>query len=424
MLASGSPWQARKVGHATIEEGVRKVLLTYWNTAAFLSLYGRTAGWTPSAGAPAPADRRVLDRWIRSELHRLVLDVDDALENFDTLRAGTRLAGFVDDLSNWYVRRSRRRFWDGDPAALATLHECVETLARLLAPFVPFVTERVWQDIVRPVTPEAPESVHLSSWPDSDPAAVDDELTGQVALARRLVELGRAARAESKVRTRQPLARALVGARGWDDLDDELCWHVADELNVVELASLDSVGDALVDVSAKANFRSLGRRFGANTPAVAAAIAASDARALAGELQSGAATLDVAGIGQVDLADDDVVITETPRHGWAVAREGETVALDLTLTGELVRTGLAREFVRLVQEARKASGFEVTDRVELAWSADGETAVALREHAELVAGEVLAVAIHDSLEPLAGEPDHTDADLGLRFRLRLAEQVR
>jgi isoleucyl-tRNA synthetase len=157
---------------------------------------------------------------------------------------------------------------------------------------------------------------------------------------------------------------------------------------------------------------------------VAAAIAASDARALAGELQSGAATLDVAGIGQVDLADDDVVITETPRHGWAVAREGETVALDLTLTGELVRTGLAREFVRLVQEARKASGFEVTDRVELAWSADGETAVALREHAELVAGEVLAVAIHDSLEPLAGEPDHTDADLGLRFRLRLAEQVR
>jgi isoleucyl-tRNA synthetase len=424
MLASGSPWQARKVGHATIEEVVRKVLLTYWNTAAFLSLYGRTAGWTPAGGAPAPADRRVLDRWIRSELHRLAQDADDALENFDTLRAGARLAGFVDDLSNWYVRRSRRRFWDGDPAALATLHECIETLARLLAPFVPFVTERVWQDIVRPVTPEAPESVHLSGWPEPDPAAVDDELAGQVALARRLVELGRAARAESKVRTRQPLARALIGARGWDDLDDELCWHVADELNVVELASLDSVGDELVDVSAKANFRSLGRRFGASTPAVAAAIAAADARALAGELQSGTATLDVVGVGKVDLADDDVVITETPRHGWAVAREGETVALDLALTDELVRTGLAREFVRLVQEARKTTGLEVTDRIELAWSADGETAAALRAHAELVAGEVLAVAIHDSLEPLAGEPDHTYADLGLRFRLRRAEQMR
>jgi isoleucyl-tRNA synthetase len=282
------------------------------------------------------------------------------------------------------------------------------------------VTERVWQDIVRPVTPDAPESVHLSSWPEPNPAAVDDELAGQVALARRLVELGRAARAESKVRTRQPLARALIGARGWDDLDDELCWHIADELNVVELASLDSIGHELVDVSAKANFRSLGRRFGANTPAVAAAIAATDARALARDLQAGPATLDVAGIGQVDLADDDVVITETPRHGWAVAREGETVALDLTLTDELVRTGLAREFVRLVQEARKATGFEVTDRIELAWSADGETAAALREHTELIAGEVLAVVIHDSLEPLAAEPDHTDADLGLRFRLRRA----
>ncbi|HEX6232299.1 MAG TPA: isoleucine--tRNA ligase [Jiangellaceae bacterium] len=424
MLASGSPWQARKVGHATIEEVVRKVLLTLWNTAAFLSLYGRTAGWAPAAGAPQPADRPVLDRWVRSELHRLIRDVDAALESYDTQRAGARLAAFVADLSNWYVRRSRRRFWDGDPAALATLHECVETLARLLAPFVPFVTERVWQDIVRPVTAGAPESVHLTSWPQHDAAAVDDGLADQVALARRLVELGRAARAESKVRTRQPLARALIGARGWDDLDDDLCWHVADELNVTELASLDSVADELVDVSAKPNFRSLGRRFGRTTPAVASAITTADARALARELESGTAQLDVPEMGTVQLEAVDVLITETPRHGWAVAREGETVALDLTLTGELVRAGLAREFIRLVQQARKASGFEVTDRIELAWSADRELSAALRKHARLVADEVLAIAVHDTLDPLADEPDHQDADLGLTFRVRRATQDR
>ncbi|HEU4540000.1 MAG TPA: isoleucine--tRNA ligase [Jiangellaceae bacterium] len=420
MLASGSPWQARKVGHATIEEVVRKVLLTFWNTAAFLSLYGRTAGWNPAAGAPELADRPVLDRWIRSDLHRLARDVDSALESFDTQRAGARLAAFVDDLSNWYVRRSRRRFWDGDAAALATLHECIETLARLLAPFVPFVSERVWQDIVRPVAPDTPESVHLTSWPEHDPAAVDDELAAQVALARRLVELGRAARADSRIRTRQPLARALIGARGWDDLDDELCWHIADELNVAELASLDSVAGDLVDVSVKPNFRSLGRRFGAQTPAVAAAIAAADGRALAGELESGTARLDVADVGEVHLRADDVLITETPRHGWSVVREGETVALDLTLTDDLIRAGLAREFVRLVQETRKASGFDVTDRIELAWSADGEMAAAIREHAGLVADEVLAVAVYDSLDSLGGEPDHTDTSLGLRFRLRRA----
>jgi isoleucyl-tRNA synthetase len=419
MLASGSPWQARKVGHGTIQEVVRKVLLTYWNTASFLSLYGRTSQWSPARGVPPVADRPVLDRWVLAELHRLTRDVDEALDLFDTQRAGNRLTAFVDDLSNWYVRRSRRRFWDGDPAALATLHECVETLTRLLAPFVPFVTERVWQDIVRPVTADAPESVHLTTWPGYDSAAIDDGLAAQVALTRRLVELGRAARAESKVRTRQPLSRALVGARGWDDLDDELAWHVADELNVTELASLDATAGDLIDVTAKANFRSLGKRFGKDTPRVAAAIAAADAEELAAGLRSaGQATVSVSELGEVTLSADDVVVTETPRAGWAVAREGETVALDLTLTDELIRAGLAREVVRLVQEARKASGFDVSDRIELAWSADGELATALREHRQSVADEVLATETYDSLDALPGEADHHDAELGLTFRLK------
>jgi isoleucyl-tRNA synthetase len=423
MLASGSPWLPRRVGHASIQEGVRKVLLTYWNTVSFLSLYGRANSWSPADEVPPAGDRPVLDQWALSELNRLVKDVDAALDRFDTQRAGARLAAFVDDLSNWYVRRSRRRFWDGDPAALATLHECVEVLTRLLAPMVPFVAERVWQDIVRPVLPHAPESVHMAAWPAHNDSAIDDVLSADVALVRRLVELGRAARAASGVRTRQPLARALVAGPGWGSLPAALRAEIADELNVGEVSALAESAQELVDLTAKANFRSLGRRFGKDTPRVAAAIGAADAGALAAALRKdGRASLALADLGDVEIGADDVMFTETPREGWAVAREGETVALDLTLTDTLVRAGLAREVVRLVQEARKARGFDVTDRVELAWHADGELAVALREHAGTVAAEVLATSLHDDLSALAGEPDHTAADLGLRFRLRRAKQ--
>ncbi|MDP9445380.1 MAG: isoleucine--tRNA ligase, partial [Actinomycetota bacterium] len=202
MAAGGSPWSARRVGHATLQEIVRKVLLTYWNTVAFQALYARACGWEPPGEASPVQQRHVLDRWLHAETHRVVRDVTVALERFDTQRAGQALAQFVDDLSNWYVRRSRRRFWNGEPAALATLHDTLEVLTRLLAPLVPFVTERVWQDVVRPVTPNAAESVHLASWPSYDAGAVDADLARRMALARRLVELGRAARAEARVRTR------------------------------------------------------------------------------------------------------------------------------------------------------------------------------------------------------------------------------
>ncbi|MGN6242699.1 MAG: isoleucine--tRNA ligase [Motilibacteraceae bacterium] len=424
MAAGGSPWLPRRVGHTALQEIVRKVLLTYWNTVSFQSLYARTAGWTPSADDPAPADRPLLDRWALSEAHRLVRDADAAYADFDTTRVGALISTFVDDLSNWYVRRSRRRFWDGDRAALATLHECLLLLTQVMAPLTPFVTERVWQDLVVPVTPGAPDSVHLSDWPQADLALVDDALSARMALVRRLVELGRAARAESKVRTRQPLAAALVAAPGWEDLPEELRAQVADELNVAQVRSLS--GEGLVDVSAKANFRALGKRFGKGTPAVAAAVAAADAAALVAALRAdGRASVVVDGE-QVELGPDEVVVTETPREGWAVVGEGgESVALDLHLTPELVRAGLAREAVRLVQDARKASGFDVSDRIALWWVADGELAQALRELGGQVAEEVLAVQVTEG-EPTAADvstdgsaagtlPERGDADLGLRF---------
>ncbi|MGA8117762.1 MAG: isoleucine--tRNA ligase [Actinocatenispora sp.] len=418
MAAAGSPWAARRVGHGTIQEVVRKTLLTYWNTVSFQALYARLAGWAPSASDPAPADRTVLDRWLLSELNVLVRDVDAALESFDTQRAGRLLSTFVDEVSNWYVRRSRRRCWQGDPAALATLHETIETVTRLLAPIVPFITERVWQDLVRPVTVDAPDSVHLASWPVPDATLIDPALSAQMVLVRRVVELGRSARADSKVKTRQPLSRALIAAAGWEDMTTELRTQICEELNVLELAALSEVGGSLVDTSAKANFRALGKRFGKGTQPVAKAIAAADAAQLSAALRAGTATVQVDGE-TVELTADDVIITETPREGWAVATEaGATVALDLHVTPELRRAGLAREAVRLIQEARKNSGLEVSDRIVLRWEAtDPETAAAFDEHAGLIADEVLAVDFARGAGEPAGE-SFSDDGLGLTFQLR------
>ncbi|MEU4095571.1 isoleucine--tRNA ligase [Streptomyces sp. NPDC026673] len=419
MAAGGSPWAARRVGHGTIQEVVRKTLLTYWNTVAFQALYARTSDWAPSGADPAPAERPLLDRWLLGELGALVRDVTDALESYDTQRAGKLLSSFVDDLSNWYVRRSRRRFWQGDKAALRTLHDVVETVTRLMAPLVPFITERVWQDLVVPVTPGAPESVHLASWPAVDEALVDPVLSDQMALVRRLVELGRATRAESGVKTRQPLSRALVAASGFDALGEELRAQIAEELNVASLASLSAVGGSLVDTTAKANFRALGKRFGKGVQAVAKAVAECDAAALSLALREGNASVLVDGE-PVALSAEEVIITETPREGWSVASDsGATVALDLEITPELRRAGLARDVIRLVQEARKNSGLDVADRIALRWAAaDAELAAALEEHARLVADEVLATDFASGGPEEGYGPAFADEALGLTFHLR------
>ncbi|MDX3237381.1 isoleucine--tRNA ligase [Streptomyces sp. ME03-5709C] len=419
MAAGGSPWAARRVGHGTIQEVVRKTLLTYWNTVAFQALYARTSGWAPSEADPAPADRPLLDRWLLSELGALVGNVTEALESYDTQRAGKLLSSFVDDLSNWYVRRSRRRFWQGDKAALRTLHDVVETVTRLMAPLVPFITERVWQDLVVPVTPGAPGSVHLASWPTVDEALVDPVLSDRMALVRRLVELGRATRAESGVKTRQPLSRALVAASGFEALDEELRAQIAEELNVASLASLSEVGGSLVDTTAKANFRALGKRFGKGVQAVAKAVAECDAAALSLALREGDASVVVDGE-TVALTAEEVIITETPREGWSVASDsGATVALDLEITPELRRAGLARDVIRLVQEARKNSGLDVADRIALRWTAaDAELAEALAEHARLVADEVLATDFASGAPEDGYGPAFTDEGLGLTFHLR------
>src|SRR3982750_2035766 len=427
MLAGGSPWSARRVGHETLSEVVRKVLLTYWNTASFFTLYAEATGWDPGrAPAPVRAERPLLDRWALAELASVTRDVTAALEDFDTQGAGRLIAQFVDDVSNWYVRRSRRRFWDGDPAALGTLHEVLDGLTRLMAPFTPFVTDEVWSRAVVPGLDDAVDSVHLTSWPQVDEDARDDELVAQVELVRRLVELGRSARTSAKVRTRQPLARAVVAAPGWTSLPRDLVAEVADELNVVEMAELAGAAGELVDVSLKVDFRAVGRRLGRQVQAVARAVAAADAAQLTAAYRAGTATVEVDGA-PVPLEEGDLIVTETPREGWTVASGGGlTVALDLTLTPELERAGLVREVIRLVQEARKNSGLEVSDRVALGVPVDGSAggpidtppiatppiAVALTEHADQVAGEVLASTVHAGT---AGEGLGFEGPDGLRF---------
>jgi isoleucyl-tRNA synthetase len=425
--ASGSPWGARRVGHDLLSEIVRKVLLTYWNTASFLVLYANAGGWTAELGlasAPAVADRPLLDRWMLSELHGVVRDVTLSLEAFDTAGAGRRLTAFIDDLSNWYVRRSRRRFWDGPStpegaAAFATLYECVTVLTLLMAPFTPFVTDYVWGVLRRS---GAPESAHLASWPSADASLIDPALSAQMALVRRLVELGRSARSGASVRMRQPLSRALIGAPGFEDLPAELRAEIAAELNVAALEVLGGSDDggALVDYEVKPNFRSLGRRFGARTPEVAAAISAGPAAQIATAVLSGLTATVAVGGEAVVVGADDVIVTQTPRAGWAVAADaGETVAIDITISPELRLEGIAREVIRLVQDARKSDGLDVSDRIRLRWlSADPEVTEALTRHAALISGEVLAVGYGPGSPGEPGWGEHADAELGLTFWLR------
>ena len=421
MLCSGSAWSARRVGHEQVEEVVRKVLLTYWNTAAFLTLYADANGWEPGTEQAlretlTGKEPTLLDRWALSRTHATVGEVTSALEDFDSLRAGRQIARLVDDLSNFYVRSSRRRFWDGDPAALATLFECLRVLTLLMAPFTPFLTDAVWTGVVAGSLLDAPDSVHLAPWPTPDPRQVDQALSEQVALVRRLVDLGRQARAESRTKTRQPLGRALVSAQGWTALPSELRELVATELNVV---TMEGLAGALVEVTAKANFRLLGRRFGKGVQAVATAVAAADAAALAEALRTGSGSVVVDGE-LVPLSPEEVVVTETPRSGWAVASAaGDTVALDLEITPPLRRAGLLRDVVRLVQEARKGTGLDVSDRIELWWSADGELAQALLDGAHSLAAEVLAVTVEQG-RPTAPLLRHSDDELGLAFWLRVA----
>ena len=398
MLAGGSPWVSRRLSPEVLEEVTRSFFLTLWNVHGFFTLYARLAGFDPAR--PATARPAAIDRWVLAELADTVAEVTERLDAYDPATAGRRLATFVDDLSNWYVRLSRRRFWRGagedSEAAFRTLWTCLRTLALLLAPYTPFVAEELWQALVVAVDPTAPDSVHLADWPEADRAAVDEGLRAAMVEVRRLVGLGRQARTEAKVKVRQPLARALVTVpAGRREAVAGLLDLVAGELNVKQVRFAD--GEAgLVAYRLVPNFRAIGPRFGKAAPRVAGAVRGADAGQLAPRLRAGERVeVEVPDHGPVDLGPEEVGVVEEPVTGWRVVREGgSSVALDLEITPELRLEGLARDLVRAVQDLRKEAGLRVEDRIELAVGAEGEVAEAVEAHRDHLLGETLAVELH------------------------------
>lgn len=392
MACSGSPWAARRIGSAVLDDITRRLLMTYWNTASFFALYASHGQWRPETAHPV-ASRHILDRWILGELHDLSRAVDDRLDRYDPAGAGRLLADFIDVLSNWYVRRCRNRFWAGEQDALATLFECLHVTTRLMAPIVPFITEELWQKVIRLGDPDAAESVHLSRWPTPNIALIDAGLSASVRTAHALAEAGRAARKASKIRVRQPLAKAFVSVPPGTDLPQSLIDDVADELNVKDIQPLQSAG-TVIDVSVKANFRTLGKRFGKQTQGVAKAVHAADPTCVVEQLRThGTATIEFEGA-QLALSPDDVIVSELPRSGWVVeSQRGVTIALDMEITPELAVEGIARDVVRVVQNARKDAELDVSDRIALTIAAPAEVRAAVAQHEVFIGHETLATAI-------------------------------
>jgi isoleucyl-tRNA synthetase len=416
-VASGSPWTARRVSMEAIEDGVRRTLMTVWNALSFYVTYANADDLDPLELDLAPAERPVLDRWILSRLAAATAAARNGLDSYDATTAARELDRFLEDLSNWYIRRSRRRFWDParsadgadseKVAAHLTLYRCLTDLARLLAPLTPFTAEAVWRSLAAG-RGGAPESVHLADYPEADPSLRDEALEHAMDTARRVTSLGRTVRTDGRIRVRQPLARAAVHVPGDAAALEPLSDLIAEELNVkrVDLTESHEVAGTW---RAKPNFRALGPRLGPAVKEIASALAGDDGT-LAGSLAEGGTVRVPTSDGEVDLGPQDVELSRETRGGWGVAADGGiTVALDLEITPDLAREGLARELVRLVQDARKAAGLEVSDRIELAVDAGDDVREALEAHREWVAGEVLATRITFDL-PGDGHRERRDLD--------------
>ena len=384
-FTSKQPWDGYRFSMDAVGEGVRLFLRQLWNTYSFLALYENAAAGQEDRPEGQETE---LDRWIRSRLAATVAEVTERLEAFDATTAGRAIQDFVDDLSNWYVRRSRRRFWDGDPVAFETLRECLVTTAKLLAPFTPFIADEIYENL-----DGSEPSVHLCDWPEPG-VERDLPLEVSMATARETVRLGLAARGQAKVKLRQPLREAVVVAAGNER--EAIGRHaeiVEEELNVEQLRFVDDA-DELGSWEVKANYRTLGPRFGKKMPQVAAAVAALDPDHVAATLRGGGTVGVVVDGDEHPLGSEDLVMAMAPLEGYQLEREGShAVALDLQLDDELLRRGLAREVVHAIQNARKAAGLAVEDRISLTLGGDAELLDVVREHEALVAGEALATQV-------------------------------
>ncbi|MGZ5311700.1 MAG: isoleucine--tRNA ligase [Solirubrobacterales bacterium] len=404
-FTSQQPWAGYRFSVDTVGEAVRQFLLTLWNTYSFWVLYANTEGIgveqleafdLASIGDEAgPAGE--LDRWALSRLQATVASVREHMDGFDCTSAGREITAYVDELSNWYVRLGRRRFWDGDVAAFATLRHCLLETTKLLAPFTPFLADAIYTNLAGGEAGELgdrPDSVHLADFPEPDEALADPQLEAGMEAVRRTVELGRAARAHSKVKVRQPLRKAVIVASSEERPEIErLSELVASELNVKELEFVAEESD-LVAYRVKPNFRALGPRFGKQMPQAKAAIESLDAADVSNALDAGEEVgVSVDGRDHT-LGPDDLTLVMEPLEGYQVEAEaGHAVALALELDDQLRAEGWAREIVHAVQNARKSAGLDVSDRIELRLGGDHDLIAAARAHEPYISGETLASSV-------------------------------
>ncbi len=392
------PGNERRFSVDLVGEVMRNFTLTLWNVYSFFVTYANLDNWKPTMDGQVAYSH--LDRWLLSELNVLVRDVTESYEHYDVTGATRPLEKFVEQLSTWYLRRSRRRFWksesDSDKqAAYSTLYTALVTMSKLLAPSMPFLAEEMYQNLLRPFDKNAPESVHLAFWPELNAEFVDEKLNQDMRLIMRLASLGHAARAKANRKVRQPLAEAAFSVANVNERDavrdfDDL---LLDELNVKKVRLLDASTEALQH-TVKPLPKQLGQKYGNKFPAIQKAILALDAEETAHTLLTeGKLRVDV-GAESFEILPEDVEVKSLAKEGFAVAEEGSYVAALVTdLTPELVREGQAREFVRRVQEFRKVSGLDVADRIRLYLEATPGLKAAIEQHKEYITGETLTLEL-------------------------------
>ncbi|MCJ7531120.1 MAG: class I tRNA ligase family protein [Anaerolineales bacterium] len=401
-------------GYHRADDVRRRFFIPLWNVYSFFATYAILDGWEPpqegfAPGTPEGSTPKVenpLDRWILARLNQVVARVTEALDNSDPFGATLAVEPFVDDLSNWYVRRSRRRFWKSEQdtdkkAAYATLYHILVKLARTLSPFTPFATEVMYQNLVRAVSPQAHESVHHTDWPKADLGAIDEKLVEQMALARSIASLGLSARGNAGIKVRQPLAKALVHvSQGRAELSNDLVDIVADELNIKDFRFVAEAG-TLVTYQVLPNNKLLGPKFGSRFPALRKALATLDPAFVAHQVAVGE-KIDLAledGT-TTTLATEEILVQTQPAEGLAVAADKiVTIGIDSIVTPELRAEGLAREVVRHVQAMRKDAGFNIEDRITTYYQTSGEMAEVFQTWGDYIRTETLSTQLTASQPP-------------------------
>ena len=401
---TSAPWLPSRFSEEAVQEGQRKFLATLQNTYAFFAMYAQIDGFDPLAHPLEKAGLTLMDRWILSKLNTLIAGVDDDLASYRVTESAGKLAGFVDDLSNWYVRRCRERFWGkgmgGDKeAAFATLYHVLVTLSKLCAPFTPFLAEEIYQNLVVNNVPGAPESVHLCDFPVSDPAAVHPEIEEQMDALVEAIQLGRACRNTANMKVRQPVQRLYVKGASFSREYQELC---EDELNVKEVIFTEDARP-FTTYNLKPQMRTLGPKFGKLLGKIGQKLQQLDGNDVVDAFARGEEVTFTIDDTEVKLAEGDVLTEPMHKPGFTAAEDrGVTVVLDTNLNDDLIAEGYAREVISKVQTMRKDAGFEVTDRIRLAYECDDVLAEALAKYEEMIARTTLAVSIGRGAAPEGG----------------------